>query len=691
MNAPMPPSAVTVASLPINQIVASPSNPRKHFDEGYLAELAETIKAHGVLQPITVRPNPIDTNGIWPYELVVGECRWRASKLAGLTDIPAFWRELDDKQVLEIQVIENLQRRDVHPLEEAEGYDMLMKRHGYLAEQIADKIGKSKGYVYARLKLIALCRIARDAFYDGKLDASTALLIARIPDEKQQVKATKEITEPQYGEPLSYRQAKQRIRTGFTLSLKQATFPIGDANLVFEAGACTTCPKRSGNNPDLFGDIDDEDVCTDTRCFENKKLARREQIIEQAGANKIPVLTGDEAKEVMPRGIHSINPEQYIALDRHIEDDADHRTYREVLGDTVPVALLIEQPWGDKNLIEVAEPKAIEKALRKAGWTPTVKEQDDDGNTTVRKVTPEEIKAQEESDAKAKRDRLIEHAWRQRLISESVQTLRQLEPDAEDTHRLILVFAQRFFFLECDYGGIPAELMKRHGHTFPEPFDEGEEIDKFLAAMDTWTTAQALAYLFDCLIDTNQESRLSDALPVTTLALANLVGVSSDAIRAQVTAELDAPADTPAPKKAKAKKSPPIATAESASTPTKAAQARGESGAEDQDRPDVRYAMWGASGWQTWSGRGKKPAWVENWLANGKTLEDLEAKADPAQATPASGNETPPGDQPAADDETELDPAPASPAEGTQTPPTTAPWPFSGSGDHEDEDEEQEA
>ena len=120
MNAPLPPDAVAVASLPVAEIVPSPSNPRKHFDETYIAELAESIKAHGLIQPITVRPLPLDAmfeynkrrkkgDASAPrYEIVVGECRWRAAQLAGLTEIPGFWRELDDKAVLEIQVIENL-------------------------------------------------------------------------------------------------------------------------------------------------------------------------------------------------------------------------------------------------------------------------------------------------------------------------------------------------------------------------------------------------------------------------------------------------------------------------------------------------------------------------------------------------------------------------------------------------------
>jgi len=119
MNAFTPHGALAIPTLPIAAIIPSPSNPRKRFDDAYLAELAESIKAQGVIQPITVRPLPLDhlfdynrkhpnsDPGETPtYEIVVGECRWRAAQRAGWVDIPAYWRELDDKQVLEIQVIE---------------------------------------------------------------------------------------------------------------------------------------------------------------------------------------------------------------------------------------------------------------------------------------------------------------------------------------------------------------------------------------------------------------------------------------------------------------------------------------------------------------------------------------------------------------------------------------------------------
>jgi len=269
--------------IPIACVVPSKTNPRKHFNDVDLAELAASIKQHGVAQPILVRPLPTTADMIDCVEIVAGERRYRACKLAGLETIPAIVRELSDVQALEIQVVENLQRKDVHPIEEAEGYEQLMQLHGYKAEQLADKVGKSKAYIYARLKLCALPTAAREAFYSDKLNASTALLIARIPVVSLQEKATAEITnEHNSGHPMSYRRAVEHIQQRYMLDLDEARFNIQDAKLVKSAGACTTCPKRTGSQPELFPDVDGADVCTEPDCFAAKGAAHNAKILAVA-------------------------------------------------------------------------------------------------------------------------------------------------------------------------------------------------------------------------------------------------------------------------------------------------------------------------------------------------------------------------------------------------------------------------
>jgi ParB/RepB/Spo0J family partition protein len=137
-------------TVPLAKITPSTTNPRKSFPKDKLDELTDSVKRLGVLQPILLRP----LNGGGTYELVAGERRYRASKAAGLTDIPATVRELTDAEVLEIQVVENLQRSDLHELEEAEGYEKLLKcahpsGEKYTVDEIAAKVGKSRSYVFA--------------------------------------------------------------------------------------------------------------------------------------------------------------------------------------------------------------------------------------------------------------------------------------------------------------------------------------------------------------------------------------------------------------------------------------------------------------------------------------------------------------------------------------------------------------
>jgi ParB/RepB/Spo0J family partition protein len=652
---------LALPSIPLVDITPSPTNPRKHFDEGALAELAATIKDHGVIQPITVRPNP---KGEPLYEIVVGERRWRASRLAGMTDIPAFWRELTDQQVLEIQIIENLQRNDVHPLEEAEGYRLLMEEHGYTVEQIANKIGKDlqkKSYVYARLKLLDLCQEARNIMFERKLDASTALLIARIPTPGLQKQALKQIA-VEGAEPMSYRAAKNHIQHNFTISLKQATFSLTDASLVETVGSCQDCTKRSGNAPELFGDTDDADVCSDTKCFDAKKAAKQQKLIDEASANSIPILRGDDAKAVMPWGRNTLDDEKYIDLDDVADGDVEERTYREILGDTAPVSALIESNGHQEKgiLIEVAEPSALAEALQKAGWKPQEQPEENTGDTprfpTVRVITPEQIEAEHKEREAKERENKIESAWRERLIDQCLFTLPDTLFDQDTLEKTIKIFAGQWVDMEAEFSGIDEDLVAKYGHHIPEECDQEEAAATLIKAMQQWDLGKVITYLFESIIRQRSEKivgfywkdgqQFRDQ-PNTTMALAEFLGIDHTRIRAQVVSEINGDSQpktngNPSKKPKKTTKSTPSGLAETAPTPKMAAPAARIGDAEDglEARPNIRYALWGSAGWITWSGKGKKPAWIEQWLANGKTLEDLEAKADPAPAAQANENPT---------------------------------------------------
>lgn len=248
------------------------SHRRKHYDKAALAEWAVNIKEIGVIEPIIARRLAQTRDGA-QFEIVAGERRWLAAAKAGLLDIPTIERALDDQQLLEIQLVENLHREGLHELEEAEGYEALMQQHHYGIDELIAKLGKSRAYIYARLKLLALGKKAREAFYAGQLNVSTALLLARIPGAKLQDEALKRICDGRGGEPLSFRDAQREIHERFMLRLKDARFDKTDATLVPDAGPCGPCPKRTGNQPELFGDVKSADVCADRICFTAKRAA----------------------------------------------------------------------------------------------------------------------------------------------------------------------------------------------------------------------------------------------------------------------------------------------------------------------------------------------------------------------------------------------------------------------------------
>lgn len=404
--------------IPYNLLAPSKTNPRKHFDPKTLAELAESVKKHGVLQPILVRDIEGAKVGQPLYEVVAGERRWRASGLAKLEFVPAIVRTMSDFEVLELQVIENLQRDDLHPLEEAEGYQALMQLHKGLhyanVDELAARIGKSRSYVFGRMKLCALIEPAKKAFLDGQIVASTALLIARMPAAVQ-VDATKKILQGWGGEPASYRQARELLEREFMLKLGSAPFKITDASLVPAAGSCKDCPKRSGANPDLFDDIKSGDVCTDPPCFAAKKGAHQARLIAAAKEEGREVLTGAAARS-----------DKYVAL-----EDAGYRlghniaaghdkNIGQLLGKNKPAIALLEDPH-TKELIEVVRRDEAIKVLKDKGIIKPP-------------ATQRRNPAEEKREAAVKAD----NAWRAVVAERAVAAIVSSQYDDVDVHAWLM-------------------------------------------------------------------------------------------------------------------------------------------------------------------------------------------------------------------------------------------------------------
>ncbi len=157
--------------VPIDQVRAGKLNPRKTFNEDDLTDLANSIREKGLVQPILVRPEPGASNS---YEIVAGERRWRASQRAGLHTVPVIVRDLPDQEVLELAIIENVQRADLNPIEEAAGYQELIERYAYTQERLAEVIGKSRSHLANTLRLLKLPDTVQSMVSDGKISAGHA-------------------------------------------------------------------------------------------------------------------------------------------------------------------------------------------------------------------------------------------------------------------------------------------------------------------------------------------------------------------------------------------------------------------------------------------------------------------------------------------------------------------------------------
>ncbi|MGC2743478.1 MAG: ParB/RepB/Spo0J family partition protein, partial [Candidatus Angelobacter sp.] len=270
-------TAYPVTNVPIMLIDPSPFNPRKTFNEKELEELAASIRKDGVVQPVIVRPHPQTAER---FELVAGERRWLGSKRAEKDVIPSIIRELTDQQVWEIQIIENDQRVNLHPLEQARGFEFLMKSRPeiYTVEEIALRTGQEHRHVLRRLQLLKLIPDAQKLFAADRLPIQHALELSRIQPEQQAeglevcfrgFKSADSVLHEKYRTVgIDVRQLRDWITDQCLLALKDAPFDIRDEQLVPSAGACTNCPKRAGNTQLLFDDIAPRaNTCTDPACF----------------------------------------------------------------------------------------------------------------------------------------------------------------------------------------------------------------------------------------------------------------------------------------------------------------------------------------------------------------------------------------------------------------------------------------
>lgn len=446
---PTPGAGAAFDHLAWHSITPSLTNPRKHFDQAALQDLADSIAATGVHQPILVRPLPAhrvaaeqakakaEKRERAAYEIVAGERRWRACGLANAGQVPAMIRDMTDAEALEAQVIENLQRADITELEEAEGYQALMQHQGINADQIAAKIGKSRAYVYARLKVLSLCEAGRAALRAGTIDFSKALLAARIPSEKLQLEAIEYMTKTDWSDNTpSYRECAHHVQQNYMLRLDKARFTITDASLLPKAGSCSDCSKRTGANPDLFSDVDSADVCTDRTCFENKTQAHIAQQVAAAKEKGQTVIVGEEAQELA--GQHGYNDKMvgYRRLDT-AEDSPTDQPLRKIIGKQMEaegiLPVKIESRRNKGELLDALPNDVVLRLLK------TVEGQAD----ASAKVSQEVMAFAEDKKAKAtaKAEGKYEQAWRNQLRDRTWEVIIEDNPaDAFnlDVHRYLV-------------------------------------------------------------------------------------------------------------------------------------------------------------------------------------------------------------------------------------------------------------
>jgi ParB/RepB/Spo0J family partition protein len=310
--------------IPLGLIEPDPDNTRRDARRSDIKGLAASVSRHGVLQPILVRELKDAANGI-KYRIVAGERRYRAALAAGLAEIPAAVKSFDEAEALSVQLVENLQRAEIHPLDEADGFLRLKEEMKLDLRGIAERVGKDARYVARRLALTNLIPEAREDFRRERITLAHALEICRLGAGMQAaaLEACFEVKPVFDEEAQAYRHVpdKERpalharyltewIRTHVHLSLSEAPFPLDDMRLRADGLACLACPERTGHDRTLFADVRDGDRCLNPPCFQGKLrrfLDLRKEELEAKGGRTVAFISSHwgvpaEMSDVVTRG-----------------------------------------------------------------------------------------------------------------------------------------------------------------------------------------------------------------------------------------------------------------------------------------------------------------------------------------------------------------------------------------------------
>jgi len=618
-------NAITGAvHIPLSLLQPSPSNPRKNFDQAQLQELADSITSHGLLQPILVRPIDSARAGQPLYEIVAGERRWRASQLAGQPSIMALVKPMSDFEVLEVQLIENLRRSDLTELEEASGYHALLRAptglQGYATvDELAARVGKSRSYVFQRLKLLDLTEPGRQALASGQIGFSVALLIARLRTPAAQAEATRTIVAGWGGQPMTYKDAEEYIHNTYHLALDRAPFAITDADLVPAAGSCRDCPKRTGANPDLFADVAKADTCTDGACYHAKEDAHRAALKAQAAAQGMQVITGADAKKIKPQQYGRALG--YLELDKVHPSLHDTKPLRKLLAKADVKPVLVEDPH-TKALVEMVSEKEALSALQAAGVVQTAKLPSTSAN---------------ERAAADKTQR--ELAWRNALAEQVLDAART----AGDAFRVSMIARVAVLLWHELHNDSRQRITKLLGWPpLKSRWSDGPgtTADQHIQALSDGDLCRYLTAA-TIVADTHIGSYQTITAPQALLATATELGIDADAVKASVREQQRVTRKTTPDKTAAARK---MAKAGQLTPETALAQAIGKAQAKATAdakprqplKAPVKYRC-PATG-STWSGRGLRPRWITAALEGGATLASLLVPGSNATTTAPVGH-----------------------------------------------------
>ena len=392
-----PTNVLTAQMVPVTVLRESPTNPRRYFDPKALEELAASVREHGILEPLITRPNGSDA----AQEIICGARRYRAGKMAGLTEVPVIVRDLTDEKVRVIQLVENGSRADLSPVEEAEAYAAL-EAEGMDVRAIAKTLGREPSVVARRLPLMKLGKSVKSALASGLITVKHAELIARIPDASRHDEALSrmlvDVRNPDEEKPalaaVPLNVAKKIVEEHFMTAIADAVFDPEDPELS-PLGACSKCPHLAGNNPDLFGDVSKKAVCTNPKDFHLKTENHLKRLKE---AGHTVLLSKNDLKRAFPYPNSGELGKEFIDLESVCSDDPKHRRYEELIGRGEK--LKIVHAFKDGRVRKLYPAKEVRPALiaaghafakKSIGTNPLTAKSPDTGATRLKRLTEEAV------------------------------------------------------------------------------------------------------------------------------------------------------------------------------------------------------------------------------------------------------------------------------------------------------------